>query len=166
MFLLYQCHSKVEKIRRANHSAKQWKICFFCIISTALTETGGGGAIALFYRKTLQVCFWKITILITGSCACIVLVLFSLERESGSEKRNIFLFLIAKICMILVYISSFQRGYVRRCGSNMFEQEKVFQISGVILAAEPSIKSFTFIFLGFCLYFKPAFKIKKVQNTS
>ena len=67
--------------------------------------------------------------------------------------------------MILVFISSFQRGYVRRSGSNMCEQEKVFQISGVILAAEPSIKSFTFIFLGFCLYFKPAFKIKKFRTS-
>ena len=50
------------KFRRANHGAKHWKIWFFCIISTALTETGGGEAIALFYRKTLQVCFWKIRI--------------------------------------------------------------------------------------------------------
>ena len=62
--------------------------------------------------------------------------------------------------MILVFISSFQRGYIRRSGSNLFEQEKVFQISGVILATEQSIKSFTFIFLGFWLYFKPAFNIK------
>ena len=46
----------------------------------------------------------------------------------------------------------------------MFGQEKVFQINGVILSAEPSIKSFTFIFLGFCLYFKPAFKIKKFRT--
>ena len=30
---------------------------FFCIISGALTETGSRGAIALFYRNTLQVCF-------------------------------------------------------------------------------------------------------------
>ena len=35
-------------------------INFFCIISTALTETWGGGVVALYYRKTLQVCFWKI----------------------------------------------------------------------------------------------------------
>ena len=39
----------------------------------------------------------------------------------------------------------------------VFEQEKVFQISGVILATEQSIKSFSFIFLGFCLYFKSTF---------
>ena len=65
------------KIRRANHSAEHWKSdFFFCIISTALTETGGGVAIAFFYRKTLQVCLWKIRIQITCSCACIVLVLF------------------------------------------------------------------------------------------
>ena len=31
-----------------------------------------------------------------------------------------------------------------------FEQEKVLQISGIILAIEESIKSFAFIFLGFC----------------
>ena len=66
--------------------------------------------------------------------------------------------------MILVFISSFQRGYIRRSGSNLFEQEKVFQISGVILATEQSIKSFTFIFLGFCLYFESTVTIKKFMN--
>ena len=35
---------------------------FSCIISSALTETRGGGAVPLYYRKTLQVCFWKIRI--------------------------------------------------------------------------------------------------------
>ena len=49
---------------------------FFCVILTALTETGGGGTIALIYRKNLPVYFWKIRIQITGSCACIVLVPF------------------------------------------------------------------------------------------
>ena len=46
----------------------------------------------------------------------------------------------------------------------VFEQEKVFQISGVILATEQSIKSYSFIFLGFCLYFKSTFTIKKSMN--
>ena len=36
------------------------KFDFFCIISTTLTKTGGGGQFALFYWKTLQVSFWKI----------------------------------------------------------------------------------------------------------
>ena len=59
IFLLNQCHSKVEKSGGQIMAQKTGKSDFFCIISTALTETGGGGAIALFYRKTLQVCFWK-----------------------------------------------------------------------------------------------------------
>ena len=33
-----------------------------------------------------------------------------------------------------------------------------------ILAIEQSIKSFSFIFLGFCLYFKSTFTIKKFMN--
>ena len=41
-----------------------------------LTETGRGGTITLFYGEKLHVCFWKIRIQITGSCACIVLVPF------------------------------------------------------------------------------------------
>ena len=31
------------KITRANHRAKHGKIRFFCMISTTLTKTGGGG---------------------------------------------------------------------------------------------------------------------------
>ena len=85
-------------------------------------------------------------------------------NEKTVVRKDFFSFLIAEICMILVFISSFSRGYVLRSGSNMFEQEKLFKISGVILAAEPSIKSFTFIFLGFCLCFNPAFKIKKFRT--
>ena len=48
--------------------------------------------------------------------------------------------------MILIFISSFERGFVRQSGNNLFKQEKVFQIPGVIpdviLAIEQSIKSF------------------------
>ena len=66
--------------------------------------------------------------------------------------------------MILIFISSLERGFVRQSGNNLFKQEKVFQISGVILATEQSIKSFSFIFLGFCLYFKSTFTIKKFMN--
>ena len=66
--------------------------------------------------------------------------------------------------MILIFIGCFQRGFVRRSGNNLFDKEKVFQISGVILATEQSIKSFSFIFLGFYLYFKSTFKIKMFMN--
>ena len=66
--------------------------------------------------------------------------------------------------MILIFISSFWRGFVPRSGNNLFKQEKVFQISGVILAIQQSIISFKFIFLGFYLYFKSTFKIKKFMN--
>ena len=53
---------------------------------------------------------------------------------------------------------------LRRSGNNLFEQEKVVQISGVILATKQNIKSSTFIFLGFCLNFKSTFTIKKFMN--
>ena len=44
-----------------------------------------------------------------------------------------------------------------------FEHEKVFQIIGIVLATEQSIKSFPFIFLGFCLNCKSTFAIKKFE---
>ena len=66
--------------------------------------------------------------------------------------------------MILIFISSFQRGFVRRSGNNLFKQEKVFQISGVILATEQIIKSLSFVFLGFWLYFKSTFMKKSMNN--
>ena len=68
--------------------------------------------------------------------------------------------------MISIFIGCFYRGFVRRSGNNLFEQEKGFQISGVILGTEQSIKSYSFIFLGFCLYFKSTFTIKKSMNDS
>ena len=46
----------------------------------------------------------------------------------------------------------------------MFEQEKVFQISGAILATEQNIKPYSFIFPGFCLCFQLTFTIKKSMN--
>ena len=47
--------------------------------------------------------------------------------------------------MILVFMSSFLRGYVRRNGI------------GIVLRTEQSIKSFVFIFQGVCLNFKSTF---------
>ena len=44
---------------------------------------------------------------------------------------------------------------------NLFDYEKVFQISGIVLATEQSIKSFTFIFQGFYLNFKSTCTIFK-----
>ena len=52
--------------------------------------------------------------------------------------------------MILIFISSFEREYVQRSRNNLFEHENVFQIIGVVLPNEQSIKSFTFAFQGFC----------------
>ena len=46
----------------------------------------------------------------------------------------------------------------------MFGQEKVFQINGVILSAEPSIKSFTFIFLGFAYILNQLLKLKSLEH--
>ena len=54
--------------------------------------------------------------------------------------------------MRLIFISGFWREYVQRGGNNLFEHEKVFQIIGIVLSTEQSIKSFTF--QGFCLNFK------------
>ena len=45
----------------------------------------------LFYSRTLQVAFWNIETWITGICAWIVLVHFSLEWDFDSEKKKIFL---------------------------------------------------------------------------
>ena len=47
---------------------------------------------------------------------------------------------------------------------NRVKQEKLFQISIVILATEQSIKSSSFIFARFCLYFKSTFTIKKLVD--
>ena len=47
----------------------------------------------------------------------------------------------------------------------MFEHEKVFQIIGIVLPTEQSIKPFTFIFQRFCLNFKAAFtNFKEFMN--
>ena len=66
-------------------------------------KLGVEGWVALFHSKALQVFFWNIEIYITGSCVCIVLVLFKFERDNGSEKRKISSFLIAKVNEISFY---------------------------------------------------------------
>ena len=43
----------------------------------------------------------------------------------------------------------------------MFEHEILFQVTGVVLATEQSIKSFTFVFQSVCLNFKSTFTIFK-----
>ena len=54
-----------------------------------------------------------------------------------------------------------QLEYVQQRGNNLFEHEKVFQIIGIVLQTEQSIKSVAFIFLGFCLNLKSTFTIFK-----
>ena len=49
-------------------------------------------------------------------------------------------------------------------GKILFEHEKLFQMIDFVLVTERSRKSFTFIFLGFCLNFKSIFTIKKFMN--
>ena len=67
--------------------------------------------------------------------------------------------------MILVFIGSFWRRYAQRSRNNLFEHEKVFQIIGIVLLTEQSIKSVAFIFQGFCFNFKSTFTIlKKFTN--
>ena len=64
-------------------------------------------------------------------------------------------------------INFYQQLLARVCSTKwkqFFKQEKVFQVSGVILATEQSIKSFSFIFLGFYLYIKSTFTIQKFMN--
>ena len=46
--------------------------------------------------------------------------------------------------MRLIFITRFQQGYVQNSGNNLFEHEKVFQITSTVLATERSRKSFTF----------------------
>ena len=64
---------------------------------------------------------------------------FNLNEKMIVKKRKISSFLIAKIYDI-----------------NFYQQ-----ILARILTTEQSIKSFSFIFLGFCFYFKSTFTIKK-----
>ena len=66
--------------------------------------------------------------------------------------------------LIINFYQQVLASVVRQSGNNLFKQEKVFQISCAILATEKSIKSFSFIFLGFYLYFKLTFTIKKFMN--
>ena len=46
--------------------------------------------------------------------------------------------------MRLIFITRFQQGYVQKSGNNLFEHEKVFQITITVLATERSRKSFAF----------------------
>ena len=67
--------------------------------------------------------------------------------------------------MRLIVISSFYRGYVQQSGNNLFEHELVFQIIGIVLPTDQSVKSFAFIFQGFCFNFELTFMIfKKFMN--
>ena len=61
-------------------------------------------------------------------------------------------------------INFYQQLLARVCSTKRKQFVKVFQISGVILATEQSIKSFSFIFLGFCLHFKSTFTIKMFMS--
>ena len=63
--------------------------------------------------------------------------------------------------MKLIFISRFQRGGVQRNDNNLFKHEKVFHIIGIVLPYEQTIKSFRFIFQGFCLNFMSIFTIFK-----
>ena len=85
------------------------------------------------------------------------------------RKENISSFLLSKIYEINFHhqllCTSFHhqllsQAYVQGNGNNFFEHENVFQTIGIVFATERSIKSFTFIFLGF----KSNFMIKKSMN--
>ena len=80
-------------------------------------------------------------------------------NEKTKVKKN-FSFLISKMYDINFY----QQLLAGVCSTKRKQFVKVFQISGVILATEQSIKSFSFIFLGFCLHFKSTFTIKMFMN--
>ena len=120
------------------------------------------GWFALFIGKLCKYVSGKLEYNLQAAVLVLCWYFFNLNDKTVVKKERFFRFWLLKY--ILVFISSFWRGYVRRSENNLFEQEKVFQVSGVILATEQSIKSFTFIFLGFCLYFKPAFKINKFRT--
>ena len=63
--------------------------------------------------------------------------------------------------MMLIVITSIYPEYVQRSGDNLYKHEKVFQIIGIVLPDEKSIKCFTFIFQSFYLNFKSTFTIFK-----
>ena len=73
---------------------------FLYYFSNFNKKVGVDGWAALFYRKTLQVGFWKIRTL-------------SLERESDSEKKKNSSFLVAK----MYDINSYQLLLARVCST-------------------------------------------------
>ena len=83
---------------------------------------------------------------------------FNLNEIAIMKKENISSLLIAKMYNIKFYQKLLQ-GFVRQSGNNLFEHEKLFQIIGIVVATEQSIKSFTFIFQDLCLTFKTTFRI-------
>ena len=82
---------------------------------------------------------------------------FNLNKKTKVKKN--YSFLIAKMHCI-----NFCQQLLAGVCSKRKQFAKVFQISGVILATGQSIKSFSFIFEGFCLYFKSTFTIKTFMN--
>ena len=69
--------------------------------------------------------------------------------------------------MRLLLVTRLWRGHVQRSGNSLFEREKVFQIIGIVLATEQSMKSFTFIFQNFYLNFKSnSIIFKELMNDS
>ena len=53
--------------------------------------------------------------------------------------------------MRLISIISLQQGYLERSRDKFFEHKKEFQTIGIVLPTEQRVKSFAFIYLGFCL---------------
>ena len=66
------------------------------MVSTARTGVREGW-VALFHSRTLQVSFCNIGTQITGSCACIVMEFFNLNKKTIAKKENISSFPLGKI---------------------------------------------------------------------
>ena len=57
-YLIFLLNQQGWKISSANHGAKHWKLWFFCIISTTLTKTGGGGTGCFVLQAAVPVLCW------------------------------------------------------------------------------------------------------------
>ena len=117
------------------------------------------GRIALFCVRSLQASFWNIETNYRNFglyFACIFLT----RTRKQQWKKNIYSFLLSKMHEFNFH----HQLLVRICLTKRekFKYEKIVQIIFVVLATERSIKSFTFISLGFCL--KSLIQLLRLKN--
>ena len=75
-----------DKIRRENHRPKHWKIWFFCMISTNLAKTGGGGVGCFILQRNFTSKFlenWNINYRQLYLCCAGIFILSSIYRSDS-----------------------------------------------------------------------------------